>query len=198
MQINSFFHKMRSAFALFLTIPFNLLKGITRMTDNKTPEQLHPQEPAVQSQPQTPQESAATQQPEQVNYKELYVRLAADMQNFKRRIEKERSEWTETAQGIIISALLPFFEDFDRAIANTPQLTEQEGLILIQKNLKKTLADLGVNEIEAAGQFNPEYHEALAQVEAENHASNDIVQVFNKGYMFKGKVLKHAQVSVAK
>ena len=70
--------------------------------------------------------------------------------------------------------------------------------MLIQKNIKKTLADLGVNEIETTGKFNPEYHEALAQLEAPEVKSGSIVQVFSKGYMFKGKVLKHAQVSVAK
>ena len=163
------------------------------MTDNNNTEETKNQQPEQQ-----PPQEPVTPQPEQVNYKELYVRLAADLQNFKRRVEKERSEWTETAQGIIVSAFLPIIEDFDRAIENLTPTTGQEGLVLIQKNLKKTLADLGVNEIETTGQFNPEYHEALAQVESPDHASDHIVQVFSKGYMFKGKVLKHAQVSVAK
>lgn len=159
-----------------------------------------------EQQPTQPQEEKNNQ--EQINYKELYVRLAADLQNFKRRIEKERLDWTETAQGMILSAFLPIFEDIDRAVdvANQQQSTNDQqtpvpfldGVKLIQKNLKKTLADLGVNEIDASGLFNPEYHEALAQIESPTQASGTIVQVFNKGYMFKGKILKHAQVSVAK
>lgn len=158
-----------------------------------------------EQQPTQPQEEKNNQ--EQINYKELYVRLAADLQNFKRRIEKERLDWTETAQGIILSAFLPIFEDIDRAIETSDQqlLVEQstaapfvDGFKLIQKNLKKTLTDLGVNEIDTTGLFNPEYHEALAQIDAPTQTSGTIVQVFNKGYMFKGKILKHAQVSVAK
>ncbi len=164
------------------------------MTDNNNTEQTQNQQP----------EQTTTQEP--ISYKELYVRLAADLQNFKRRIEKERLDWTETAQGMILSAFLPIFEDLDRALEITEKLTHQtetptsdfDGFKLIQKNIKKTLTDLGVNEIEAVGQFNPEYHEALAQLESPTQKSGDIVQVFSKGYMFKGKVLKHAQVSVAK
>lgn len=170
------------------------------MSDNNNTEQLQNQEPTQQQDDKVNQEQA--------NYKELYIRLAADLQNFKRRIEKERLDWTETAQGIILSALLPIIEDFDRAIDASnqqPSLPDQQttasfldGLKLIQKNLKKTLADLGINEIDTNGPFNPEYHEALAQITSPTHTSGAIVQVFNKGYMFKGKVLKHAQVSVAK
>lgn len=167
------------------------------MTDNNATDQTQNQQP---EQPATPQD--------QINYKELYVRLAADLQNFKRRIEKERLDWTETAQGMILSAFLPIFEDFDRAIETIEQLNQQpetttqishfDGFMLIQKNIKKTLADLGANEVDTTGEFNPEYHEALAQQESPTHKSGEIVQVFSKGYMFKGKVIKHAQVSVAK
>jgi len=174
------------------------------MSENNNKEQ-------TQSQPTPQQQEQAvtvTQEQEQVNYKELYVRLAADLQNFKRRIDKERFEWSETAQGIIVSAFLPIFEDFDRAIETVDYLILQqgqqvpvsylEGFKLIQKNVKKTLADVGINEIDTTGQFNPEYHEALTQVDSSAHTSGTIVQTLSKGYMFKGKVLKHAQVSVAK
>lgn len=151
----------------------------------------------------SPVESAAEAA---INYQDLYIKLAADFQNFRRRMDKERLEWTETAQGMILAVFFPIIEDFDRALQIIDQHQQEpgaakesyvEGLVLIQKNMKKILADLGVCEIDTIGEFNPEYHEALAQIVSPDHKSGHIVQVFNKGYMFKGKVIKHAQVSVA-
>lgn len=147
----------------------------------------------------TPEET----QPQGPDYKELYLRTQADLQNMKRRMEKERLEWTGTIQADVIEKLLPFVEDLDRAI-ETAQTNKTEqtaiwlnGFELIAKNLKKTLSGLGVEEISAMGRFNPELHEALMSVQSADHASGMIVQQLSKGFTFKGKVLKHARVSVA-
>jgi len=147
----------------------------------------------------TPEES----QPQGPDYKELYLRTQADLQNMKRRMEKERLEWTGTTQADVIEKLLPFVEDLDRAIETAQaNKTEQSaiwlaGFELIAKNLKKTLSGLGVEEIVATGRFNPEFHEALMNVQSADHASGMIVQQLSKGFTFKGKVLKPARVSVA-
>ena len=141
-------------------------------------------------------------QPETPDYKEQFLRVSADLQNFSRRVEKERSEWMLTAQSTLVLSLIPFFEDFDRALEaleKTPECAlHVEGLSLIQKNLKKTLQEAGIEEIQTIGAFNPLYHEALAHIESPDHASGDIVQIFSKGYTFKGKVIKPARVGVAK
>lgn len=140
--------------------------------------------------------------PETPDYKEQFLRVSADLQNFSRRVEKERSEWMLTAQSALILSFIPFFEDFDRALEALEKTPEYqlhgEGLSLIQKNLKKTLLDAGIEEIQTTGSFNPVYHEALAHIESQDHASGDIVQIFSKGYTFKGKVIKPARVGVAK
>ena len=138
------------------------------------------------------------------NYKEQYLRLNADLQNYKRRIEKERTEWMHLAQEKVLEPMLSIADDLDRAIENSeknPEVAKSawfEGFKLIQKNLHKALADLGVQEIPVSGDFNPELHEALVQVESPDHKSGHIVQLLNKGYTLKGKVLRHAKVSVAK
>ena len=138
------------------------------------------------------------------NYKELFLRTSADLQNFQRRVDRERLEWAQLMQADIVQKFIPFCQDLDRAIevsaqTATPQAAELlEGFKLIAKNLHKTLTDLGVQEIKATGQFNPELHEALMTVESADHKSGDIVQVLSKGYTLKGKVLIHARVSVAK
>jgi molecular chaperone GrpE len=144
---------------------------------------------------------------EQINYKDMFLRLNADFQNYKKRVEKERSEWMLVAQISILKSLLPILDDLNRAIKTADSIKETqpesqqewlEGFKLIQKNLTKELDDLGVKEIATDGQFNPELHEALVQVDDQTKPSEHIVEVLSKGYTFQGKVISHAQVSVAK
>jgi molecular chaperone GrpE len=150
---------------------------------------------------------------EQPDYKDLFLRVNADLQNFQRRVEKQKTEWTLIAQESIILKLIPVIEDLDRALSTqigaagttSSETTEQtvikkwvEGLSVVQKNLKKTLQELGVEIIEPTGNFNPESQEAVAQIDSPTHKSGQIVDVMSKGYKFKNKVIKFAQVVVAK
>jgi len=136
--------------------------------------------------------------------KEKLLRVNADFQNFKRRVETERAEWIQMAQAGIMEKFLPVTDDLDRAILACEKEDNQEkkawleGFKLIQKNLNKTFSDLGIKEIDCSSDFNPEYHEALMSIDSPDYKSGQIVQVLHKGYMFKDKVLRHAKVSVAK
>ncbi len=136
------------------------------------------------------------------NYKELYLRTNADFQNFRKRIERERTDLAHNFQADAIERLLPVIDDLDRAITAAQQSGVQEawldGFVLILKNAKKKLAELGVEEVANTTVFDPTIHEALMHVESANHNSGDIVQVLEKGYALKGKVIKYARVSVAK
>ncbi|MBS1988054.1 nucleotide exchange factor GrpE [Candidatus Dependentiae bacterium] len=138
------------------------------------------------------------------DYRAQFLRASADFANYKRRVEKERLEWMQTAQSSILQKVLPIIDDLERALAHTQNnvSTEQnpwvEGFILIQKNAQKLLADLGVELIDASGTFDPELHEALVSVQVDNKQEGQIVDVLRKGYLFKGKVLRHTQVTVAK
>ena len=140
-----------------------------------------------------------------VDFKEKFLRANADFQNYKRRVEKERLIWMQTAQGSILNALFPIFDDLDRAIKTGEEKAEDEaeqvwldGFKIIQKNAQKTLKELGVEEVDCSGEFDPELHEALVQVESDKHKEGDVVSVLNKGYKFKESILRHAKVSVAK
>jgi molecular chaperone GrpE len=152
---------------------------------------------------ETPTADVPVEQAQQPDYKVLFLRATADLQNFKRRTERERSEWATLIQIDVIEKMIPILDDVERALAHTEQQTTPEtiarleGFQLIAKNFKKALAGLGVEEISTAGLFNPELHEALMQVASPEHRSGEIVQEFRKGYTLKGKVLRHAQVSVA-
>ncbi len=138
-------------------------------------------------------------------YKEQYLRLNADMQNFKRRVDKERSEWMFIAQTDIVKAFFPVIDDLSRALDVTftqevsPEIKSWvDGLALMQKNIEKKLQELDIQEIVTTGKFDPERHEALMHVDSPSHQSGDIVHVLSKGYTFKGKVIQYAKVSVAK
>lgn len=136
-------------------------------------------------------------------WKDKFLSVSADLQNFKNRIEKERASWADTAQTAVLLPLLSVFDDFDRAFEQHDEQKEDAqsmhaGFTLIHKALHKTLADLGVEPVSDYTTFNPEYHEAIMQVDSPDHESGTIVDVMQKGYVLKGQVLRPAKVSVAK
>ena len=151
-------------------------------------------------------------------YKDLYMRSMADFQNYKRRVEKERSMWVRDANADVIKRFLSVVDDIDRAVKSCQDAGKTNlqvdlihsilaGLELVQKNLKKAFGDFKVAEIDCSGQFSPDLHEALIEVDSPDHTSGEIVDVMNKGYVMTiGSsdveddyfVLRHAKVSVAK
>jgi molecular chaperone GrpE len=137
--------------------------------------------------------------------KDQLLRVNADFQNFKKRQEKEKEAWFEIAQSAVIKSFLPIIDDFDLAMKNIKKKEDrkekaawEQGIELLFKKFEKVLHDLGVEKIKTDVAFNPEFHEALMQVESAEHESGRIVNVLNNGYTFKGKVLRVAKVSVAK
>ncbi len=152
-------------------------------------------------------QDVVTDQPQQTaaehDFKTLYLRAQADLQNYTKRMQRERAEWTEVVKAETVTKFLPIIEDIERAFA-TAQASAQgetipwlQGLELVVKNAQKTLANMGIEEIKTDGQFDPMIHEALMNVASEQHQPGDIVQVLSKGYTLHGKVVKHARVSVA-
>lgn len=143
----------------------------------------------------------ATQQ----EWREKYMHVAADLENFKRRMAKEQAVWAQAAQGKVLVDLLAIVDDFDRAIQEQEKekLSDEvqawlAGFDMIHNGLHSFLKKQGIEEIPVDKPFDPEYHEALLQVESDEHESGTIVAVMQKGYLFKGTVLRPAKVSVAK
>jgi molecular chaperone GrpE len=138
-------------------------------------------------------------------WKDKYVHVSADLQNYKRRIEKEQAAWIDRAQGEVLVRLLSIVDDFDRALSEhynrerTPDLDQWlKGFELIGKELYKFLQDMQVTEIKDTIYFDPTLHEAIVQVEDAQRSSGEIVDVIQKGFMFKDRVLRPAKVTVAK
>jgi molecular chaperone GrpE len=127
-----------------------------------------------------------------------WQRAAADFQNYKRRVEEERSETARFASAALIINLLPLIDDLDRALKNVDThlagLTWVDGIRLIHRKFQAVLEMSGVQEIEADGEdFDPSQHEAVSQAPGEE---NKVVAVVQKGYRLGDRVIRPAMVVV--
>lgn len=132
------------------------------------------------------------------------LRIQADMINFKKRKEDELAAFYKYSNQELIEELLPTIDNFERALkaeisdeASDEVKKFLEGFKLIYSNLVKILSDLGVKEIEADGvEFDPNFHQAVLLEKDENKPSNVILEVLQKGYMYKDKVIRPSMVKV--
>ncbi|MEX0750758.1 MAG: nucleotide exchange factor GrpE [Dehalococcoidia bacterium] len=132
------------------------------------------------------------------SYMQSWQRAAADYQNFKRRVEEERSETARFANASLIINLLPLVDDLERALHNVDThlagLTWVDGMRLIYRKFQALLEMAGVSEIEADGHtFDPSLHEAVAQVPGEE---GKVVSVAQRGYKLGDRVIRPAMVIV--
>ena len=127
-----------------------------------------------------------------------YLRLYAEYDNFRKRSAKEREGIYGDAYADALCALLPIFDNLERAVKYSDGDSLQQGVALTLKGLTSTLEKLGITEIEAEGkEFDPNLHNAVMHVEDENAGENEIVEVFMKGYIRGDKVLRYSMVKVA-
>ncbi len=127
-------------------------------------------------------------------YKNKYLYLASEFENFKRISARDRREYLQSAGRDIVSALLPILDDFDRAMKNDG-LTE--GSILIHQKLVNILANEGLKKMETkpGDEFDTQFHDAIVEIPAPE-LKGKIVDSTDPGYLFKEKILRHAKVVV--
>lgn len=128
-----------------------------------------------------------------------YLRLQAEFQNARRRAEKDRAEFAEYASTEAVRALLPIVDDFERALKSEAAGKEfAKGMELIYQRLFESLKKLGLEPLSAAGlPFDPHVHHAVEMVESEETADNTVIDEYQRGYNFKGRLLRPAMVRVA-
>ena len=133
-------------------------------------------------------------------WKDQASRILADFDNYKKRIEREQVSWMQTAQVSVLKDLLSVVDNFDRALLAKTESTVEiyAGIEMIYKSVLQVLNKYGVKEFSNYQEFDPEFHEALMDIESADHKTGDIVQVLEKGFMIKDKVLRPAKVMVAK
>jgi len=134
-------------------------------------------------------------------YLDMLKRKAAEFENYKRRTAKERDSLSCEITGSVISKFLDLADNLDSAVENVRNEKKgplKDGLNLIYRQMQDILKNLDVQVIEAVGnEFDPNIHFALLHVEDENVGENIVVEELKKGYMYKGKVIRHSMVKVA-
>ena len=132
---------------------------------------------------------------------DAYLRLAADFDNYKKRVARDQADWTRLATERLLNQLLPVLDDLERALEAAEQHEEaklEDGVRLVHRALAEVLRKEGISEIEAEGAFDPHVHEALlTQPGGAEAASGDVLQVLQKGYRLGDRVLRPARVIVA-
>lgn len=134
-------------------------------------------------------------------YKNRWYRAQADFDNFRKRTQKEIQDIHLYAGEQLIKDILPVVDNFERALNS---IEDREGPIykgvqLIYQQLKNVLEKYDVKEIDAQGKaFDPRFHEAVMQVESQEHENDTVIEVLQKGYLFHTKVIRPSMVKVAK
>ena len=145
---------------------------------------------------------------EAADYKDKYLRAHADFENAKKRLEKDKMNAVAYANESFAKDILAVLDSFDNALSsiesaegeNASEVLEKmkEGVTLTYTQLKKILEKNQIKEIDCKGEFDPEVHQAIMQVESDEHEPGDVVQVMQKGYTIKDRVLRPAMVSTCK
>lgn len=129
-------------------------------------------------------------------------RQMAEFDNFRKRTEREKSQMYEVGAKSVIEKILPVVDNFERGLAAVPEESKEDGFVQgmnqIYKQLMTELENIGVKPIEAVGQeFDPDFHNAVMQVETEEFESGIVAQELQKGYMYRDSVVRHSMVGVA-
>ena len=142
---------------------------------------------------------------EAAQWRDQLLRMTADFDNFRKRMQRDKEEWSRYASQHLLEKLIPVADNLDAAAlavadAGPEARNLAEGFLMIHKQLTDVLSQEGLAEIPALGElFDPNVHEAMMTVErADGQADNEVVMVMRKGYRFKDKVLRPAMVQVAK
>ena len=128
-------------------------------------------------------------------------RQMAEFDNFRKRTEREKSQMFDFGAKSVIEKILPVIDNFERGFTTVDEADKDDafvqGMNQVYKQLMTELEKIGVTPIEAVGkEFNPDFHNAVMQVESEEYESGIVAQELMKGYMYKDTVVRHSMVSV--
>jgi molecular chaperone GrpE len=136
---------------------------------------------------------------EKAEVQDRLLRSQAEFQNLRRRIEREKAEWHEYAATEAVRSLLPILDDFERALKiEAADKHYSKGMELIYQRLIESLKKLGLEPMVCVGQpFNPHMHHAVDKFETEDAPDGTVLEEYQRGYNFKGQLLRAAMVKVA-
>ncbi len=127
-------------------------------------------------------------------------RQMAEFENFRKRTDKEKAQMFDMGAKSVIEKILPVIDNFERGLANIPEGADEafvNGMQMIYKQMSDELDKIGVKPIEAVGQpFDPNFHNAVMQVESEEYESGTVAQELQKGYMYHDTLVRPSMVGV--
>lgn len=131
-----------------------------------------------------------------------YLRTQADFDNFRRRARQEKEDLAKYASQKLVESLVPIVDNFDRAIQASKDTQDFDGLVkgidMVFRQFEGVLQTEGVKQIESVGlPFNPEFHQAVLQVESDEYEEGIVVEELQKGYMLNDRVIRPAMVKVS-
>ena len=164
------------------------------------------QELAEEAVEQAQETEAAQAEDDTPDYKDLYLRTLAEFENFRRRSERELSEFKKYANETLIKEILPVIDNLERAMecsvnADDPNCAQNllQGVQMTEKEILKVLERYGVIQLSAVGEtFDPTYHQALMAEESDEHPEETVIREMQKGYLLKERLIRPALVTVAK
>ena len=172
----------------------------TMNEENTQAEDNNETESSEESSSEEKTDPIAAAQSEAEAWKDKYIRLVAEFDNYKKRTLKEKSELILNGSEKTISSILPILDDFERALSDKTEdpVAIKEGFELIFKKFLKTLQTLGVKNIETNDtDFDVDYHEAIAMVPGMGDAmKGKVIDCVQTGYTLNDKVIRHAKVAV--
>ena len=176
------------------------------MSKKKQPEAAEAEQKAAEQAAEAAAEQTEAAQPAdewKAKFDELndhYLRMAAEYDNFRKRSQREREQAYTDAVSRAVTALLPTYDNLERAIkAETADTEYKKGVEMTMTQLTESLKGLNVTVIEASAgtTFDPNFHNAVMHVEDEALGENVIAEVFQQGFQIGDKVIRHAMVKVA-
>ena len=189
--------------------------GTEEQTESAEPQENGEQEPEAEAEEQETaeetEEEPASDAISSVKEKALRDKITsledkvkrqmAEFDNFRKRTTKEKEQMFSMGEKSVIEKMLPVVDNFERGLAAVPEAEKggalASGMEMIYKQMMKQLEDLGVKPIEAVGkEFDPNFHNAVMQVESDTYESGVVAQEFIKGYMYHDTVIRHSMVGV--
>jgi len=167
------------------------------------PEAVEPEVVAVEDEAETLQDKLTQALDETKAHQEQYLRTLAEMENLRKRTQRDKEELAKYANESILREILPVIDNLERAVEHAEQAENDDGLFEgVQMTLTQfgqLLSKFGVEPVDAVGQpFDPAYHQAMGQMESAEHPVNTVVQQMQKGYQLNKRLLRPAFVMLAK
>ena len=170
-------------------------------------EEGKPEEPQSKGEEKEPEEEKDKRDEKIAELNDKNLRLMAEFENFRKRTDREKEQMFENGAKSVIEKVLPVIDNFERALDMTSSEGSEEkendpfmdGMQKVYRQLMDELEKIGVKPIEAVGtEFNPEFHNAVMQVDSEEFDSGVVATEMQKGYMYNDSVVRHSMVGVAK